>query len=1149
MKKTLLFFLFFYCCLFKLYAQVLPQTPNAAELGRYGQVPTELFNGLPQITIPIHTVKVKDIVVPIQMSYYASGIKVQQHPTWVGLGWSLSCGGSITRVIHGAKDEKNSEDVKRESNYGFNVYGFGYFYRSNNLDRTDWLSLASFTNFFPSGATTQSNYADGEPDEFIVNAPGVNASFYLYRDVNDSIQVKVKSKDGRKIRVKTEIANLNVDFFSPSGQTNNETKETLYGPFYKFTVTAEDGKIYTFGGAVDAIEFNSAVNDSYRNTIPVTWYLTSIKGISGGQVNFTYQRDGNPIVSNSVKSQLCVSMKDKPETYACSFSGQGTSISVQYPIYLAGVSGSDGTQIDFTKSQTVELKDDTDTIAFYRLTHINPKTYMPQNHWMKLDGILINNSKSVKFNYTSNASERLKLNSLSISDLYNNNPGSYKFSYNPTLLPGYNSKMADNWGYYNGKSYDGITGDKLYQYRSADTSLMKAEVLRAISYPTGGKTFFEYEAHDYSKIASQLPDFNLQTASGIAGGLRIRRVISRPDANSAEGALIKEYSYLNEDNTSSGMLSGIPLYSATGHARVEYHTGGWSGLTYYSTSAKYEQNYTMTSENFMNLLGNTNGNHITYSRVIEKTSGNGKVIYKYTNHDQFPDQAPLYTNTNVDQRTLTDDFTSRELERGLLLSQQTYDENNKLLETVTNEYNSSPDRYNDFVKSISKMVVPGLGSMPFIRMNANVIYTFYPYLQKKTITSYTGLSISKTEQYSYDSKDNTLSSLVAVDSKGQTSTTTYSYPGNMRDSAAVYKAMYDVKHITSPVIKEIKTITKAGANTVIPSYFKRTNYSEVGAGVFMPGSVDQSIGSYPVETLTSYTYDNKGNLSTKSTGNGPFTSYVWGYADQFPVAIIENANGASSGAVTSTKYFNYVLPESNGSGSSGFTSNVLSDMKLDINAQPGFTYTLQYTLSGAGVYKSGNLCISRTSKGCNFPSTAVFNNMPPGSYTLSIGTVGPDPSGTYRSITLQYMDKQIAAKGTNEFFYDGFEETGNVNVVNGKGHTGYKYWDANYPVKFSPPAGRNYIIQWWNYANSKWNFNQQAYSANLTLTGPVDDVRIFPEDAKMTTYTYDPQVGMTSHTDEKGQSFYYEYDGIQRLIKVKDQNGDLIRSNSYHFKN
>ncbi|KIO74850.1 hypothetical protein TH53_24130 [Pedobacter lusitanus] len=1115
-------------------------------MGRYGQIPTDLFNGLPQITIPLHLIKIKDIEVPVQLSYYASGIKLQQRPTWVGLGWSLSCGGSITRVIRGLKDETNNEDVKRETNYGFIPYGFGYFYRSNTLDRTDWTSMESLISFLPAGETSQSTYADGDPDEFMVSAPGVSASFYLYRDAADNVKIKVKSKDGRKISVKSEIPQyLNIDFYDDKSGIRTPT---MYGPFYKFTVTTEDGKIYTFGGQPNAVEFDTDVNSGYMVSTPVTWYLTNITSVLGSKINFNYKRDGNPIFTSNVTAQTCITIKGGKETVSSCGLSDRTSLSTQNPIYLSDVSGSDGTQIDFVKSQALDLKEPFDAGKFQALTHISPTVFNAQDHWMKLDEIVINRKKRIKLNYTENVNQRLKLNGLTITDLNNNPGGNYSFTYNPRLLPSYNSKMADNWGYYNGKKYEGVSAENLYAYRSADTALMKAEVLTAIRYPTGGATFFQYEAHDYSQIASQFPDFKLNPANGFAGGLRIRKIISRPEAGSPDSETTKEYLYLNEDNSSSGILSGVPLYGANGRMHVKYHYGGWSGLTYYSQSADNTQNYITVSENFVNQLGNTNGSHITYSRVVEKTIGNGKIVYKYTNHDLFPDLVPLYTYTNMDSRTLTDAFTSRELERGLLIKQETYDEGNNPVETITNEYNSFPERYNDFVKAVSKFGLVGLDQTPFTRINANRIFTFYPYLQKKTVTNYSPSIISKSTEYTYDNSNNGLSSIISTNSKGYTSTTTYNYPGNLKESSATYKKMYEDKHIISPVIEERNVITKAGSSTVIPASFQRNNYVEVGKDIFMPGSVEQSIGSYPVETLTDYTYDNKGNVSGKSTRKGPNTSYIWGYADQFPIAIIENANGISSGATISSEYRGLVIKDNSNSASTAFSTTIPTEISLNVNGEPGLMYTLDYTLLGP-VSQSGSLCISRTSRTCYYPSSVIFNNMPAGNYTLTIRTSGSEPAGTYRSLTLRYNDKVIANKGINEFYYEGFEENQLSNVVTGAGHTGNKYWNGNYTPEFSQPGGRNYIIQWWNYNGSKWVFNQQAYTANLTLTGPVDDVRIFPTDAKMTTYTYDPQVGMTSQTDEKGKSVYYIYDGLQRLIMTKDQNWEIVKSNSYHFKN
>ncbi|TKC60164.1 hypothetical protein FBD94_14720 [Pedobacter hiemivivus] len=54
--------------------------------------------------------------------------------------------------------------------------------------------------------------------------------------------------------------------------------------------------------------------------------------------------------------------------------------------------------------------------------------------------------------------------------------------------------------------------------------------------------------------------------------------------------------------------------------------------------------------------------------------------------------------------------------------------------------------------------------------------------------------------------------------------------------------------------------------------------------------------------------------------------------------------------------------------------------------------------------------------------------------------------------------------------------------------------------------------------------------------------------AQITSYTYKPSIGMTSATDPKGMTSYYEYDDFQRLKCIKDQQGNIVKSYDYHYK-
>ena len=119
MKKLKKFFLLLAACLsLSGYAHAqspaplpdnFPQvfSPNAAELGKYGKIPVSYFNGLPNISVPLTELKARGYTLPIYLSYHASGNKPDQHPGWVGLGWSLHAGGCINRVVNGMKDEMN----------------------------------------------------------------------------------------------------------------------------------------------------------------------------------------------------------------------------------------------------------------------------------------------------------------------------------------------------------------------------------------------------------------------------------------------------------------------------------------------------------------------------------------------------------------------------------------------------------------------------------------------------------------------------------------------------------------------------------------------------------------------------------------------------------------------------------------------------------------------------------------------------------------------------------------------------------------------------------------------------------------------------------------------------------------------------------
>ncbi len=49
-------------------------SPNAAALGKYGDIPVSYHTGVPEISIPLYTITEGSLSVPISLSYHSSGI-------------------------------------------------------------------------------------------------------------------------------------------------------------------------------------------------------------------------------------------------------------------------------------------------------------------------------------------------------------------------------------------------------------------------------------------------------------------------------------------------------------------------------------------------------------------------------------------------------------------------------------------------------------------------------------------------------------------------------------------------------------------------------------------------------------------------------------------------------------------------------------------------------------------------------------------------------------------------------------------------------------------------------------------------------------------------------------------------------------------
>lgn len=86
-------------------SEILPPSPNAAALGQYGGIMPGLVTGAPSYSIDLFELTTTHLKFPISLSYNASGARVNDISQRTGMNWTLNIGGVITRSVYDAADE------------------------------------------------------------------------------------------------------------------------------------------------------------------------------------------------------------------------------------------------------------------------------------------------------------------------------------------------------------------------------------------------------------------------------------------------------------------------------------------------------------------------------------------------------------------------------------------------------------------------------------------------------------------------------------------------------------------------------------------------------------------------------------------------------------------------------------------------------------------------------------------------------------------------------------------------------------------------------------------------------------------------------------------------------------------------------------
>jgi RHS repeat-associated protein len=323
----------------------------------------------------------------------------------------------------------------------------------------------------------------GKPDEYDYFAsspnPGVNKSDNGYTD-EVVRQIVMGNWDSQPDRYFFNFAGRSGQFvFKPDGSVSLGKCEKIKieePSDNTFIITIEDGTKYYF----EDYEMTFSERSVYKSS----WWLTKIvSAIGSDTIKFTYSPYFN-LQSVSLPWEEDMIYYSGPISFDNSGDGGGNTSAVRLASIVAG-----------RETINFDMSDRSDTLD-KKLNNIS----------ISVDGNVI---KKFHLSYTDVPTERLLLNSVQESGPDNSTLSPYQFSYCGPKLPVYYGGNADHWGYYNKcglgmpavkflytpLSHDSISAGEIN--RDPDPTLVKAELLTTINYPTGGSSNFDYESNDY----------------------------------------------------------------------------------------------------------------------------------------------------------------------------------------------------------------------------------------------------------------------------------------------------------------------------------------------------------------------------------------------------------------------------------------------------------------------------------------------------------------------------------------------------------------------------------------------------------------------------------------------------------------------------
>ncbi len=1126
-------------------SKIIPPNPQVAALGTYGSFNNDLAVGQVNISVPLASVQSYSLGLAIGLSYNHTGIKVTDVPGTTGASWNLTGLGSISRTVVGLPDEWSGGF---ESTSSQNMI-------ANRPNSPTWTPM-TFADLWYNAVTIGN--VDLEPDLYSYNFNGKSGKFF-YNAVS-----------GKFVTMP----------YAPIQIARTGTSVTA------FEIVDENGYKFVFD------KTGTATTEAVTHT--TEWYLTFAYAPDGKEeYNINYTEDpGN--IQTSVSEVMNYLM---PGSYIGCGGGNFSGVMISQNGAVTA------TETTYDGKLPSGITTPTESVSFTYGTRSDGRARLDAvEHSSK-----INNETRTQYLYYSAFSGNGKSRLDSVASWAGGQRFSaYSFGYDNTKpLPPTGSKGQDHWGFNNGKVFNTSLVPKVWygtQYIGvadrepffADT---KAGVLTSITYPTGGSSAFTYELNDYSLILQteqvNEPIFSNKnlflkrdsidnvnpastgttTATFYIDAPQVIHWTSYRDACNGDG---RDCS--NEACTASIMISGAGI-SGTG-------TMSLNGVAKESESGDLyiNQACTLTVTIFTEQTLDYGRVSIDYSESTgtkKIAQAGGLRIAKITNNDGLG-------HTSV-RKFSYPDASDEDRSSGVLLQRPYY------INLSQSKSACPPGGLGNCNATANNLRLTS-NSNRLLFFNGGTVVS-YKRVMEQIGENGEGGYIDHRFSYVPDGVSGSYpyaSPSLRFWKRGLPVQTLYTTAGHhvVREELRSYEAPTHVNY-TSIIGVKLGIAVSCGAvsfgnEIAIMPYEYRSEWhypKTVVTREYLTGSID------PLETTETYYYDNPAHCNATrvvrsmsdgreqitrmkypqdytlgTTGSDPATATLISMVQKNMISpVVETTSGTiqsgtesihsasvqtfkefATGKIYPWKQFRLETAAPVALPSGGFSSISSNTFQLNSQVKPQIEFT-QYTPVGS-------------------PLSAVREHGAPGAYIWN------------------YNHTMLAAYAQNavngQIAYTGFESGDGGNWLfnpfgldhNGgvTGNTAYDLSRGSFDklsFESAPgiPATGDYLITYWkkngrvtvNGANPSftgetangWTYCEHLLTStiNASIAGDaiIDDLRAYPANARMKTFTYKPLFGVSATCDENSKINFYEYDALGRLVLVKDQNGNILSKNQY----